>query len=349
MTADSESLMKKILLVRLSAIGDVVMASGLLNAIKAQYPNAQITWLVEPAAGTLLHENPLVDQVIVWPKAEWKALWQQKKYRELWQTLRAFRARLKGENFDLALDTQGILKSAFLTWLSGAPRRVGLGKKEGSHWFHTETVPKIDEKPNMCSEYIDLAEHLGLHRADYRMRVEFSAQTQDKIKTQLAQQEVSGRYAVFCPFTTRPQKHWFDEHWVALAHALRAEGMEKIVILGGPGDREHAQRLSESFPSVNLAGETSLLGAAAVIDGAALLVGVDTGLTHIGIARNTPTIAIFGSTRPYLEPLNESGRVLYENFPCAPCRRHPTCNGEFTCLKVIDANKVMDVAKELLA
>lgn len=340
--------MNKILIIRLSAIGDVVMASGLLNAIKAKYPKAHISWLVEPAAAGLLKENPLVDQVIIWPKNDWRALWKNKQYRKLYNAIKSFKNRLHQEQFDLALDSQGILKSAVLAWLSGASRRVGLGGKEGSHFFHSETLPRIDEKPNMCSEYIDVAEYLGLHRDDYIMRVEFSSETKQQALDALRNAGLGPTqpYAVFCPFTTRPQKHWFDSHWQALAEQLQQRNM-RIVMLGGPGDSEHAEILEAKFDVINLVGKTSLLGAAAVIDEAQLLVGVDTGLTHMGIARNTPTIAIFGSTRPYLEPLNSSGRVIYESLPCSPCRRHPTCNGEFTCLKNISAEKVIHVLDEM--
>lgn len=334
--------MKRILLVRLSAIGDVVMASGLLNAIKTQYPDASITWLVEPAAAGLLKENTLVDKVIIWPKTEWKQLWREKRLIALYRAVMAFRKQLKAEDFDVALDAQGILKSAVLGWLSGARRRVGLGRKEGSHFFHTETVARVDEKPNMCSEYIDLAEYLGLSRDDYRMAVQFSDTTREQMKQLLRSEGIEGPYAVFCPFTTRPQKHWFDQHWHALAATLEERGYQ-LVMLGGPGDAEHAASLASKGNIVNLVGKTSLLGAAAVIDQSALLVGVDTGLTHIGIAREVPTVAIFGSTRPYLEPLNAAGRVIYEKLPCSPCRRHPTCGGEFTCMLNIDAPKVIEV------
>ncbi|VUD68857.1 Lipopolysaccharide heptosyltransferase 1 [Thalassocella blandensis] len=339
--------MKKILLIRLSAIGDVVMASGLLNAIKAKYPQAHITWLVEPAAAGLLKENTLVDQVVLWPKSDWQAMWREKRWGELWRTIRAFRQRLHSEQFDLSLDTQGIFKSAFLGWLSGAKRRVGVGKKEGSHLFHTETIPRVDEKPNMCSEYIDLAEYLGLNRKDYRMSVAFSSATEQQVKQLMQEEGLKGPYAVFCPFTTRPQKHWFDHHWLELTQTLRQRGYQ-LVMLGGPGDLEHANAIAAQGDVINLVGKTSLLGAAAVIDGSALLVGVDTGLTHIGIAREVPTVAIFGSTRPYLEPLNDAGRVIYEKLSCSPCRRHPTCGGEFTCMLNIDADKVIHVIDSIV-
>ncbi|EWS54576.1 glycosyltransferase family 9 protein [Methylibium sp. T29] len=99
--------MKRILIVRLSAIGDVVMASGLIPALRALHPEARIAWLVEPAAAPLLAHNPRLDEVIVWPRAEWQQLWRARRYAELWRRFCAFRRALRAQRFDLALDTQG--------------------------------------------------------------------------------------------------------------------------------------------------------------------------------------------------------------------------------------------------
>jgi heptosyltransferase-1 len=113
----------------------------------------------------------------------------------------------------------------------------------------------------------------------------------------------SGGYAVLAPFTTRPQKHWFEDAWQALAPQLiDATGLVPV-ILGGPADAEAAARIAAADPRiVNLAGQTRLPEAVAAIAHAALLIGVDTGLTHMGTALARPTVAIFGSTCPYQTP-----------------------------------------------
>jgi heptosyltransferase-1 len=124
------------------------------------------------------------------------------------------------------------------------------------------------------------------------------------------------------------------------------------VVLGGPADSEHGSAIAAGAPAgaaASLAGRTSLREAAAVIRGARLLVGVDTGLTHLGFAMGTPTLALFGSTRPYLDPGVPRGRVLYQAMDCSPCRRHPTCNGAFTCMQRHTVDNVAAEAARLLA
>jgi heptosyltransferase-1 len=93
---------------------------------------------------------------------------------------------------------------------------------------------------------------------------------------------------------------------------------------------------------INLVGETSLTECAAIIDQARLLVGVDTGLTHLGLAMNTPTLALFGSTAPYLDTTRENSRVLYVHHECSPCHRRPTCGGEFTCMQAHTVESVLE-------
>ena len=123
-----------------------------------------------------------------------------------------------------------------------------------------------------------------------------------------------------------------------------------VVMLGGPGDAVAAARIAAAAEGaiLNLAGKTSLREAAAILRGAGLALGVDTGLTHIAIAMRTPTLALFGSTRPYLDACSPSARILYEALPCSPCRRHPTCDGRFDCMRAHTAVSVWQTAVPLL-
>ncbi|MEZ5611074.1 MAG: lipopolysaccharide heptosyltransferase, partial [Rhodocyclaceae bacterium] len=124
--------MKRVLIVRTSAIGDVVFASPFAAAIKRSHPKAHVAWLVEPGIHELLEADPAIDELVLWPKAEWKRLWKEKLYGELFGRVRQFRTMLRAKQFDTAFDMQILLKSGALTWLSGAKRRIGLGSREGS-------------------------------------------------------------------------------------------------------------------------------------------------------------------------------------------------------------------------
>lgn len=327
---------QRILIVRLSAIGDVVMASGLIPALRARWPDAQISWLTESTTVPLLRHNPQLHEVIRWPRAAWQQLWKERRYGELWGTVRRFRAELRARQFDLMLDAQGLLKSGLLGWLAGAPRRVGLLSREGSQWLMTERVgPREGDDPRMSHEYRDLADYLGAPAGSFQLDLAVGNGPRDVARAALAAVGAgpASRFAVLAPFTTRPQKHWFEDRWAALAGALRAEGLVPV-LMGGPSDREAAARIAAASPTlVNLVGQLKLDETVAAIADSALLVGVDTGLTHMGTALNVPTVGLFGSTRPYLDTGSPRTAILYEPMDCSPCRRHPTCGGAFHCMR----------------
>lgn len=340
----------RILIVRTSAIGDVVFASPFAAALRRGHPQAHIAWVVEPGIHELLVANPNIDELILWPKAEWKQLWQQRRFGELFGRIRAFSRMLKDKRFDLAIDLQGLLKSGWLAWLTGAPRRIGLGSREGSQWLMTEVLPRGGDIARISSEYRYLAEHLKLDVDDFLPQLYPTNEAETRAQALLAKNGLlPGRYAVFAPFTTRPQKHWFEDAWQQLAQRVHNELGLTPVILGGPANRIEADRIASSVAGVvALAGATRLPEAAVLIKHSALLIGVDTGLTHMGAAFDTPTVAIFGSTCPYLGTGKANFRVLWLGLKCSPCHRHPTCHGAFPCLRDITPDQVFNTASEIL-
>ncbi len=349
---------RRILIVRLSALGDIVMASGLIPALKTRFPDAELSWVCEAGCVPLLKHNPRLKEVIVWPRSEWEALLKAKRYLALWQSVRAFRARLRAERFDLVLDGQGLLKSGLIAWFTGAPRRISIIAREGSHrLMHEVVTPTPGADPVMGSEYRFLARHLGAPQGSFvhDLAVGEAPQTRARhaLEEALRARGLDGLTArplvVLAPFTTRPQKHWVEPRWAELAQALWDQGLQPVV-LGGPADRDAADRIVAELPQVpSLAGALKLDESVALIADAHLLVGVDTGLTHMGSALRVPTLALFGSTRPYLQGPTPLTRVMYDALPCSPCRRRPTCNGDFTCMKQLTVDRVTLQALELLA
>lgn len=333
-----------ILIVRLSAIGDIVMASPMASLLKQRYPDASITWLTQPETAALLQHHPHVDEVLVWRRKDWSALFRAGRWIALGRAVLAWRRELRSREYDLAIDLQGLLKSGIHCWLSGARRRVGLGSREGSERLMTEVIERGGDDALIGSEYRYLAQHLGLDAGAFRLQLGLDPAAESSVDLLL-----DGRndYVVLCPFTTRPQKHWFMDRWIDLAHQLKGAGISAVV-LGGPGDVE-AARAMDALPGVsNLTGKTSLTQAASLIQRASALVGVDTGLTHMGVAADIPVVALFGSTRPYLRSENTRMAVIYRDLPCAPCRRRPTCHGRFDCMRAIDTADVMQTLRPLL-
>jgi len=341
--------MQRILIVRLSAIGDIVFASPLIHALRRRYPQAHISWLAQPESKPLLEHHPDLDEVIVWPRGEWTALWKQRQWLALWRTVRDFRAMLRSHRFDMALDIQSLLKSGFLTWLSGARQRIGLGSREGSQWLMSRVIPKGGDVRRIGSEYLYFAQQLGLPGDDFEMRIGLSEMDRAQADGLIQDHKLSEGFVVICPFTTRPQKHWFTASWRSLIHRVQAEWSLPVVMLGGPGDRSAATEIAAECTAglVNLVGETSLRQAAALIARADLVVGVDTGLTHMGIAMQRPTLCLFGSTCPYLDTTHANARVIYRALDCSPCRRNPTCHGSFDCMAAISVDAVMAEAAAL--
>jgi heptosyltransferase-1 len=333
---------KRVLIIRLSAIGDVVFASSLVAACKKKYPEAEIDWLAEGVVRPLLNELPGLNKVILWPRQEWQDLWREKRLFALLSAVATFRRKLRDRNYDLVIDAQGLVKSAFLAWLTGSRQRIGFKSKEPNGMFLTERYEK-SITPRISSEYLALADTLGWDTSNFEVVLGLSA-SDDSRATGIAPE---GPYVVIAPFTTRPQKHWTHAHWRALIGRLAAAG-HQVACLGGPGDREEAVALLDGLPVLNWVGSYPLGVSAGLVKQAAGVIGVDTGLTHMGIAAGIPTVALFGSTCPYLETGRDNVRVIYHGLPCAPCKRSPTCAGRFDCMVGITADEVMSAFNELV-
>jgi heptosyltransferase-1 len=343
---------RSILLVRLSARGDIVFSSPLVKAFRDAYPDATITWMAESHTKDLIENHPLLDDVIVVNRAGWKQMWKDRRFGTILREMKDLVGELRRRQFDLAVDLQGLLKSGVLTYLSGAPVRVGLRSKEASGALMTHVLSEVDwDRGDIGSEYRFLARELGLEVGDFRMTVPLGQTDRDWAEKKVAELGLRDGFFVALPFTTRPQKHWREPRWAQLLDQVKEELGIPGVLLGGPGDREALNRIlgmSTSGP-VSLVGETSLTQASAMVERASLVVGVDTGLTHMAIAFERPTVTIFGANIPYTKTPTDREKVIVNWLECSPCRHNPTCNGAFTCTELIAVDQVMETAKEVLA
>ena len=317
------------------------MASPLAAGLRGKYPDARICWLVEPQVAALLKDDPSLDSVIVWPKMQWKILFREKKFIRLFNEVTAFIKTLRSEGFSLAIDAQGLLRTRLLAWLSGAPQRIGFESREPGQRLMTRLVQKGDEAHLMGSEYFYLLRQMGVETAEIKQSIHLSDTSHTEASQALAKAGVTGSYAVFAPFTTRPQKHWLEHLWVQLAREVSEKLNMTVIWLGGPSEAPAAESLSRDGGGYSLAGKTGLGASAAIISKAAFVVGVDTGLTHMGSAFSLPTVALFGSTCPYTETRSPYTTVLYHSLPCSPCRRTPTCNGRHDCMQEITVSEIL--------
>ena len=336
-----------ILIIRLSAIGDIVMASCLAQGIRQQHPDATISWVVQAGYEGLLQANPYLDEVIIWPRKEWQSLWSKRKFVVLFREIRTFVRGLRQRGFTLAIDAQGLLKSGVFAFLSGAQTRIGLDSREGSAKLMTQ-VYHSPHSCNMGSEYRFLLKEIGAAARSAGMDVAVTGDDRAASSTILYQDSVNRPFVVFCPFSTREQKNWTTAHWQQLAKSIGEQLACDCVILGCSTDTDVALTMTAAGNLFDLTGKTTLRQAAALIKQAKALVGVDTGLTHIGVVSEIPTVALFGSTRPYLHTDSAVTKVIYHDLPCAPCKRRPVCDGAYSCMREISADEVMTELQRVL-
>ncbi|MGH8506158.1 MAG: glycosyltransferase family 9 protein [Stenotrophobium sp.] len=330
----------RILIIRLSALGDVVFATALLEGLRTRYPQAHIGWLVQDNFAGILENDPRIDELVVI---------QRKTLRSPGALLR-LRKRLAVSHFEWVIDTQGLAKSRLLAALVPDARRLGFPSREPGNFLLDAILPKGPNNGGIAWEYRHLASQLtGAPAGPPRLTP--AADETARVLEQMRQLGLSPGFVAICPFTTRPQKHWMEDYWPRLAQLLSQNPIGPVVMFGGPGDIEAAQKIMGHLPEggVNLVGKTRLQSVTAWLQQAGLLIGVDTGLTHIGIALRRPVVALFGSTLPYQSTTGSPLRVMYDALPCSPCHRSPTCNGRFDCLRGITPERVAAAAQQLLS
>ena len=342
--------MKRILIIRPSAIGDIIMASPMIRALRRAWPDVYLAWLVDPAAQELLDHNPALDAVIRWSKENWKQLFRRGHWLKLVKEMIRLRRELRSHHFDLALDVQGLLRSRLLAWLCGAKTRWGFESKEPGRFLMTRIISRGSDHTMMSSEYRHMVHELGIDPATFAPDIRLSETITRSARKKRHDAGVQGPYIAICPFTTRPQKHWFNDRWAELGLRLQEHTRLPTVILGGPHDIEDSQNIISitNGPIYNFTGKTSIGESAAIIRDAALVVGVDTALTHLGTAFGRPTIALFGATCPYLSTESHSTQIVYHRLACSPCKRKPTCDGRYDCMQSIRVDTVFEAARNLL-
>jgi len=342
----------RILLVRLTAIGDVLMTSPVPEALRAAFPLAHIAWLVEPLSAPFVQINPSVDEVIVLEQMRrWQRLSSEGKVVPLLREIRQFSRELRARRFDIAIDCQGLLKSGILTWLSGAPRRIGFTPpRECNHLFLTDRVTRPPHPTRITEPYLTLLTALGIPAVPRRPVLPIPTQERVEAQEFLAAHGIFGHaYAACCVSTSRPQKDWVWPRWRELAELLRERLGLRTVFIGGPERRVDSLQLVEGCPAqpVSAVGCTSLLQSAAIVQDASLVVGGDTGLTYAGFATDTPTVALYGSTEPTWLVEEPCAAVCFHPQPCSPCHRRPKC-AHYDCMQAITVEEVVGTAVKLL-
>ena len=325
------------------------MSTPVAQALKQHNENTTITWVVQPELSTLLEGNPYIDKVIPWNYNSLNQSWGKKNLIRCWSILNTLKKEFKEQQFDMTLDLQGTFTSALASWLSRSTHRISLGSEEGSGWLVTKTISRTQgDRVQIGSEYRYLITQLGMSDNSWKMHVPIKLEAKESAKNLLNQHIKKDKYVVLCPFSTHESKRWNNGYWQQIALRVRGRYHLRTILLGDKQDSSIATEISRSCGAVDLTGKTTLPEAAEIIKGAELLIGVDTGLTHMAHAVDTPTLALFGPTFPYAYAGQDNSNIIYQDRFCSPCNLSPTCKKQYQCMQEITPDKVLTEIKPIM-
>lgn len=340
-----------ILVVKLSAIGDVIHALPVSHAIKETYPDARLVWVVESGARPLLEGNPCIDEIITFEKKKFKSLGGF--LREFGPFRRKIRAAAgKPEGFDYSLDLQGLFKSAAIVWASGAKKCYGCEyMREFSDKVSTPVVGP-NAKGHIVERYLDVARAIGCRVEEVVFPLAISPR-EEWSAGELLRRGGAGDgkpLAVLAVGANWPNKRWPTKKYAQLSDRLFEAGIIPVFVGDGAVDGSLMEEINgyASIPPVSLVNQTSLKELAAVIRKAAVVLGGDTGPVHLAAALKTPAVMVMGPTAPdRSSPYGMEGDCLLAGHPCADCRKR-ACPKGIDCLDAISVDRVYDKLMEIL-
>ena len=326
----------RILITRLSHIGDCILTLPLVNAIRKQYPDAFIAWAVESPTQQLLEHHPEIDHIIQVPKG-----WMSKP--GTWAQLRR---DLRCEDFDIAIDPQGLTKSAMLGWLSGAPRRIGVKGRWGrelSPWLNNTLVETLSD--HVVDRSMELLCELEIKAPQVEFNLTTVTEPNQKIDTWLGNHKLDS-FAVINPGASWHSKRWENDRFGTVAsHLYQQHNLRTVITWAGDEEKAMAQQIFRlnNCGSV-FALPTNLNELASLISRAKFFVGCDTGPMHIATAVGTPCVGLYGTTRPQdsgaYGPQHVAVQKWYQSGSCK--KRRGADNDAMRDIMASDVNAACD-------
>ena len=332
--------MTRALIVRLGALGDIVHAIPVAAALRRAFPTVRIDWLVSARHRELLDLVPVIDRRLVI---------NDRVGAEDGAPMLAAIRELRRARYDVALDLQGLLKSAVLARASGAARVVGFSsayvRERLARLFYTETR-ELDGVPHVVFQNLALLQALDLTVVS----PEFPIERVDSAVAVHVRERTAGRYALLNPGAAWPNKRWPPSRFGAVAVSLRERHRLASVALWGPGEQSIAEAVvASSNGAAILSPPTSIADIVALARGAALMISGDTGPTHIAAAVGTPIVGIFGPTRPARNGPWASADVTVSRDAVCQCHHLRRCRLARMCLLDIGVDEVVGAVERRLA
>jgi heptosyltransferase-2 len=336
---------KKILVRGTNWIGDVIMTLPAIRSIRQTFPKAHIAVLVKPWVADIIHACPEVDEVI---------LYRSPGEHEGFAGILKLARELKDRKFDCAILLQNAIEAAIIARLAGIPVRAGYNS-DARGWLLTHSVRRTDaiRQVHQTGYYLEMLKSLGFKGDLKDVGLRLGRDT-GELMTQLFRRfglKTNQLLIGMAPGAAYgPAKRWPADRFAEAASQLSEKYSARVILFGSKGDRETTELITHSAGNgiLNLAGETSLREAMALISKCALFISNDSGLMHVAGALGVSTIAIFGSTNPVTtSPSGERCVTIRKDLDCSPCLKKK-CPTDFRCMTSIEVSEVLRVAQDMM-
>ncbi|MFH1641253.1 MAG: lipopolysaccharide heptosyltransferase II [Candidatus Omnitrophota bacterium] len=346
-TVDRRPHFKRILIVRTDRIGDVLLSTPVIKALRDSYPDVFISMMVSPYTKDITEGNPYLDEVIIYDK---------KMRHRGWFSSFKFALALKKKKFDLAVILHPTNRVHIVTFFAGIPKRIGYDRKFS--FLLTDRIKhdkQFGEKHEL--EYcLDLVRVLGIETKDKNLFIPINPTSEKWVEELLGKEGVETKDILLAIHSgaSCPSKIWPNERFSEVADRLSDKYGFKVLLIAGPKDIAITEKVLKAMhsPAINLAGKVSVSQLASVLKRTRLLISNDSGPVHIASAVGTPVISIFGRNQKGLSPkrwgpVGPKDRVLHKEVGCIKCIAHD-CTKGFACLKAITVSDVIDAADAIL-
>ena len=352
-TADLWSQAKNILAVRLDNLGDVLMTTPALRAIKDSHPSRTITLLASDAGAGAARYVPEIDDVIRYDAPWVKSVWQSSSLGGL-----RCLSHLTEGRFDAAIIftvySQSALPAATMTWMAGIPLRLA-HVRENPYQLLTDWAKESEPETQIRHEVrrqLDLVAAVGYVTTDDHLSFEVDANDHASAMEKLEEAGIDpGRpFIVLHPGATAPSRRYPSANFATATHLIAAHSDHQFVVTGGVEEQQLVEsvRVHAARGAVGMAGQLELGELAAVIQRAALLIANNTGPVHIAAAIGTPVVDLYALTNPQHTPWRVLSRVLFHDVPCKYCYKSVCPEQHHACLRQVTPEAVAHAALELL-
>ncbi len=290
---------KKILIIKPSALGDIIQALPAACALADSFPDAQIDWFVRPEYAALIENHPCIHNLVIFDRKKLGKWWcKPDAFKDFLNLIK----QLRQAKYDIVFDFQGRFRSAIFAWFSGSKKRIGVsGTQELTGIFYTQKIKQTPFSVHLVDYYLDMVCTAGAIRSKTEFGLSPDKQIVDVVKNILISNKANpDNYAVFVPAATVETKRWPVENFASLAERIQKKYQCSIIAVGVESEKAIAEQLvaASAVPVISLAGKTDIKTLIALLASAKVVVSNDTGPAHIASALGVPLAIIFGFTNP---------------------------------------------------